>query len=136
MGYNELMNNNDPNFMPLGSFLRKRRQEKGLSVRAAAEAIAAIGNGTDAERLSPAYISDIENSRREPSDSALRLLCAILDLSEEDLAPYDSRVPSQEMRDLALANKNYGVAFRSMVRAIHRQNLSPEDILSKFLSEQ
>lgn len=118
--------------MPLGSFLRKRRMDKGLSVRAASEQIAKLGNGSDMERVSAAYLCDIENSRREPSDNALRLICKVLGLSEQDLAPYDARVPSQELKDLAVSNKNYGIAFRRMVTAIHEQNISPEDLLKKF----
>lgn len=120
------------NFMPLGSFLRKTRMERGLSVRAVSEQIAKIGNGTDIERVSVAYLCDIENSRREPSDNALRLICKVLELEDADITPYDARVPSQELKDLAVSNKNYGIAFRRMVTAIHEQNITPEELLKKF----
>lgn len=120
------------NFMPLGSFLRKSRMERGLSVRAVSERIAKLGNGSDMERVSAAYLCDIENSRREPSDNALRLICEVLELEEADIVPYDARVPSQELKDLAVSNKNYGIAFRRMVTAIHEQKITPEELLKKF----
>lgn len=127
-----LVSDEEHKFLPLGSFLRKKRQEKGLSVRAVSELIAQMGNGSDMERVSPAYLCDIENSRREPSDCALKMICGVLGLNESDIAPYDARVPNQELKDLALSNKNYGIAFRRMVTAIHEQNISPEELLKKF----
>lgn len=106
--------------------------ERGLSVRAVSERIAKLGNGSDMERVSAAYLCDIENSRREPSDNALRLICEVLELEEVDIVPYDARVPSQELKDLAVSNKNYGIAFRRMVTAIHEQRITPEELLKKF----
>ena len=118
----------DPNQIRLGAFLRRRRIEKGLSVRREAEQIAEqLG-----ESVSSAYISDIENSRREPTDRILNILCKILNLSANDIEPYDARVPSQEMKEMAQANMNYGVAFRRLVSAIQTRELTPEEILKRL----
>ena len=126
------MNNPSSQNKPLGAFLRERRLAMGIPVRRLSDMIADIDGAPDSDRVSPAYLSDIENSRRAPSDKALRLICTVLKLTEADIEPYDARVPSKDMQDLATANMKYGIAFRRMVSMIHQQNLSPDDLLKRF----
>lgn len=124
------MNNSCPPTQPLGAFLREKRQNKGLSVRKVCEAINANANDISTEMVSPTYLSDIETGRRAPSDRALKNICTVLKITEEEVAKHDMRVPAQEIRDLATANQLYGKAFRRIVSGIQQNNISADELLA------
>ena len=126
------MNNPSPPTQPLGAFLREKGQNKGLSVRKVCEAINADANNIPTEMVSPAHLSDIETGRRAPSDRALKNICAVLEIAEEEIAQHDMRVPAQEIRDLATANQLYGKAFRRIVSGIQKNNISADDLLARI----
>lgn len=126
------MNNSCPPTQPLGAFLREKRQNKGLSVRKVCEAINADANDISTEMVSPTYLSDIETGRRAPSDRALKNICTVLKITEEEVAKHDMRVPAQEIRDLATANQLYGKAFRRIVSGIQQNNISADELLARI----
>lgn len=126
------MNSSSHPTQPLGAFLREKRQNKGLSVRKVCEAINSNANEISTEMVSPAYLSDIETGRRVPSDRALKNICAVLAIAEEEIAQHDMRVPSQEIRDLAVANQLYGKAFRRIVSGIQKNNISADVLLDRI----
>lgn len=126
------MNNPSPPTQPLGAFLREKRQNKGLSVRKVCEAINADANNIPTEMVSPTYLSDIETGRRAPSDRALKNICTVLKITEEEVAKHDMRVPAQEIRDLATANQLYGKAFRRIVSGIQQNNISADELLARL----
>ena len=126
------MNNSCPPTQPLGAFLREKRQNKGLSVRKVCEAINANANDISTEMVSPTYLSDIETGRRAPSDRALKNICTVLKITEEEVAKHDMRVPAQEIRDLATANQLYGKAFRRIVSGIQQNNISADELLARL----
>lgn len=126
------MNNPSSPTQPLGAFLREKRQNKGLSVRKVCEAINADANNIPTEMVSPTYLSDIETGRRTPSDRALKNICTVLKITEEEVAKHDMRVPAQEIRDLATANQLYGKAFRRIVSGIQQNNISADELLARL----
>ena len=120
----------------LGSFLREQRQSNGLSIRNLIAQIQQSSSSTDSknDKISAAYICDIENSRRQPTDRVLSLLAKTLNIDEEDMQRHDSRVPGQELQDLAQVNAQYGMAFRRMIKHIHDTNLDPQELLDRIIN--
>lgn len=128
------MNTNKLPKKTLGSFLRERRQSCGYSIRRMIEVMQDTRiNGNNVEKISAAYICDIENSRRAPTDRVLNILATILGIDENELQMYDSRVPGQELQDLAQVNAQYGMAFRRMIKHIHDTNIDPQDLLDRVM---
>jgi len=92
----------------LGQRIRELRQEHGLSLRDLGERL-----GTSANPTSPAFLSDLENGRRFPSDEMLAKLAQALGTTEVD------------------RNPQFGFAFRCVIAAIHTQNLSPDEFADR-----
>lgn len=72
----------------VGEMVRAGREASGLSLRRCASDVG----------LPPSYLSDIENGRRLPSERALELLAAHLDLDVERLHACSGRVSSDLKR--------------------------------------
>lgn len=89
----------------IGERIRELRGDKDLSLR---ELAARIG-------VSAAFLSDVELSRRYPSDKHLEKLALVLETPLEELQRFDTRPPVQEFRKLANADPAYGFAFRRMI---------------------
>lgn len=104
----------------LGERVRELREENDLSLR---ELSRRVGEA------SAAFLSDVELSRRFPSEKTLTNLAAALGTTIEDLQRYDSRPPVDEMRRIANANPALGFAFRRLAE------LSPEELM-KVLKDQ
>ncbi|MDU2598237.1 MULTISPECIES: helix-turn-helix domain-containing protein [Anaerococcus] len=60
--------------LKFGKFLEKRRKKLGLTLRGLAGEL----------EIAPAYLSDIEKGRRNPSDDKLKAIIAALKFSEEE----------------------------------------------------
>ena len=110
----------------LGQRIRELRQERDLSLRDLGEKL-----GTPANPTSPAFLSDLENGRRFPSDEMLAKLAQVLGATEEDLRSHDQRPPSRDIQGLVDRNPQFGFAFRRAVEAIETQNLSPDEFVSR-----
>lgn len=102
----------------LGVFLREKRRQEGLAIRKLVEVIQNMSTTEQELSVSPAYICEIENGRRMPSDDVLSLFVKALNIDKEELELYDTRVPNQEIQELTQMNALYGVAFRRMVKHI------------------
>ena len=118
----------------LGAFLRERRRQEGYAIRKLVEVIKKMSTSELELSLSPAYICDIENGRRTPSDEVLSLLAKALNITEGELELYDTRIPNQEIQELTQMNALYGVAFRRMVKHIQKNDVSPEEILQAMIN--
>jgi transcriptional regulator with XRE-family HTH domain len=99
----------------LGQFIREKRDEKDLSLREMARRI----------DVSAAFLSDIELSRRFPSDDVFKKLSQVLEVPLKELQSYDTRPPVEGLKRLTELNPQYGVAFRKIID----EGISPEDIL-------
>ena len=117
----------------LGSFLREKRRQEGFAIRKLVEVIKNMSTSELEISLPPAYICEIENGRRMPSDDVLSLFVRALNIDKEELELYDTRVPSQEIQELTQMNALYGVAFRRMVKQIQKNDVSPEDLLQVMI---
>ena len=105
----------------LGQFIREKRDDLDLSLRELARRI----------EVSAAFLSDIELSRRYPSDDVRDKLARELRVTVRELDSYDPRPPVEDLKRLSESNPMYGIAFRTIVD----QNISPEEIL-KLRSRQ
>ncbi len=110
----------------LGQRIRELRQERDLSLRDLGTKL-----GTPEAPISFAYLSDIENGRRFPSEEMLNNLAKMLSTTGEDLRSYDQRPPSRDIQDLVERNPQFGFAFRRAVEAIQTQNLTPEQFANR-----
>ena len=117
----------------LGAFLREKRRQEGLAIRKLVEVIKNMSTAEQELSVSPAYICEIENGRRIPSDDVLSLFVKALNIDKEELELYDTRVPNQEIQELTQMNALYGVAFRRMVKHIQQNDVSPEDLLQAMI---
>lgn len=117
----------------LGAFLREKRRREGLAIRKLVEVIKNMSTAEQELSVSPAYICEIENGRRMPSDDVLSLFVKALNIDKEELELYDTRVPNQEIQELTQMNALYGVAFRRMVKHIQQNDVSPEDLLQAMI---
>ena len=112
--------------MTFGQRIRELRQERDLSLRDFGEKL-----GTRANPTSLAFLSDLENGRRFPSDEMLAKLAQVLRIPEEHLRSHDQRPPSRDIQDLVEQNPQFGFAFRRAVEAIHNQNLTPDEFANR-----
>ncbi len=110
----------------LGQRIRELRQEHDLSLRDLGEKLGTAGNPT-----SPAFLSDLENGRRFPSEEMLANLAQVLGTTVEDLRSYDQRPPSRDIQDLVDRNPQFGFAFRRALETIEAQNLSPDEFVKR-----
>lgn len=117
----------------LGAFLREKRRQEGLAIRKLVEVIKNMSTAEQELSVSSAYICEIENGRRMPSDDVLSLFVKALNIDKEELELYDTRVPNQEIQELTQMNALYGVAFRRMVKHIQQNDVSPEDLLQAMI---
>lgn len=100
----------------LGQKIRELREEKDFSLRKLAKKI----------EVSPAFLSDIELGRRNPSEKNLKLIAQVLNISLDELRNYDTRFPVEDLKRLATTDPMYGLAFRKVIT----NKIEPEDLLS------
>lgn len=99
----------------LGQFIRELRQVNDISLR---ELAGRIG-------VSPAFMSDVELGRRNPSDSHLGKVAEVFGVSVDELLKYDTRPPVREFHQAALADPGFGLAFRQVLD----KQVSAEELL-------
>lgn len=116
----------------MGQRLRELREAAKLSLRDVGDLLKDPVTGTP---VSAAFLSDIENGRRFPSDDLLCRLALVLRADVGELRRHDQRPPSREMQDLAGMNAQYAFAFRRAVEIVHEQKLSPQDVVRRLESE-
>jgi transcriptional regulator with XRE-family HTH domain len=102
--------------MTLGDQLRKLRDRDDLSLRELAKKIGDV---------TAAHLSDIEFSRRYPSDELLKKLAVFFSVDEAELRALDTRPPVEEIKRLALSDPAFGMALRKLVD----KEITPEDVL-------
>lgn len=100
-----------------GEMLREARVKKGVSLRSLAAEL----------KITPSYLSDIENDRRVPSEDVLQLLALLLGLDFDDLMAQAGRFGEEAERYL----KHQPTAVK-LFRRISESNLG-EDQLKDLL---
>lgn len=113
----------------LGQRLRELRQSADLSLREVGEKLKDRATNT---HVSAAFLSDIENGRRFPSDDMLEKMAELFSVDVSELRRCDPRGPAKEIQDLATMNPGYAFAFRRAVEYIQASNISPEAFAKKF----
>jgi transcriptional regulator with XRE-family HTH domain len=99
----------------LGERIRELRDEKDLSLR---ELCKKAG-------ISPAFLSDIELSRRYPSAQVLRAIAKALGTTFDELKQHDTRPAVEEIKRRVLEDPKLGFAFRRFLD----ENVSSEELL-------
>ena len=95
--------------MTFGEFIKEKRQNKGITLRAFADMI----------EIAPAYMSDIEKSKRNaPTQEILEKMIKVLQLSNEeanelfDLAASSKDAIAQDLKEYVSGNQNVRAALR------------------------
>ena len=95
--------------MTFGEFIKEKRQNKGITLRAFADMI----------EIAPAYMSDIEKSKRNaPTQEILEKMIKVLELSNEeanelfDLADSSKDAIAQDLKEYVSGNQNVRAALR------------------------
>lgn len=117
----------------MGQRIRELRELAKLSLRDVGELLKDPVTGTP---VSAAFLSDIENGRRFPSDDLLCRLALVLRADVAELRKCDQRPPSREIGDLAAMNAQFAFAFRRAVEIVHEQKLSPQDVVRRLETER
>ena len=113
----------------LGQRIRELRQERDLSLRDLGDQL----KDPDSQNpVSAAFLSDLENGRRFPSDEMIEKLAPALGTTVEHLRSHDQRPPNRELQDLVEQNAQYAFAFRRALEIVHEQKLSPEEIVVRL----
>lgn len=112
----------------LGQRVRELRQKADLALRDLGEKMKDPVTGTP---VSPAFLSDIENGRRFPSDDMIDKLAQVLGADAMELRRCDPRGPAKEIQDLAVMNAQYAFAFRRAVDFVHDNKLSPQEFIRR-----
>lgn len=115
----------------LGQRVRELRQKADLSLRDLGQRLKDPTTGTP---VSAAFLSDIENGRRFPSDDMTEQLAAVLSGDAGNFRECDPRGPAKEIQELATMNAQYAFAFRRAVEVIHAQGLSPQEFVARMES--
>lgn len=100
----------------LGTFIRKVRDQKELSLREFARRL----------QVSPAFASDIELGRRFPSDDMLQSIASVLDIELTTLRKLDTRAPLDDLKRISEANPTFGVALRTLIE----RKVEADDLLA------
>ena len=91
--------------MPLGQYIRERREARDLSLRELAKKL----------DCSAAFLSDIELGRRYPSEKVLKQIADLLKVTVDDLRAHDVRAPIEEIKRLTQNDPQYAIAFRTVI---------------------
>jgi transcriptional regulator with XRE-family HTH domain len=100
----------------LGERIRELRDTQYLSLREFAKKLGDI---------SPAHISDIENSRRNPSDDLLQKMAHVLGATFDELKQLDTRFPLEELKRAMRHDPALGFALRKLAE----KNVSSDELL-------
>ncbi|MEI6042512.1 MAG: helix-turn-helix transcriptional regulator [bacterium] len=90
--------------LTLGQYIREERDKNGTSLREFAKKIG----------CSPAFISDIELGKRNPSEEVFAKIAKYLNISLDELKKHDTRPPTEDLRKLNL-NPKLAFAFRTLM---------------------
>jgi transcriptional regulator with XRE-family HTH domain len=110
--------------MPLGQYIRERREARDLSLRELAKKL----------DCSAAFLSDIELGRRYPSEKVLKDIAVTLGVTIDELKAHDVRAPIEEIKRLTQNDPRYALAFRTVID----QGVRPEQLmrLAKRVQEE
>ena len=106
----------------LGEFIRQIRVQKGISLRE-------LARRAD---ISPAFLSDIERDRRNPSDPILIKLAQQLDVHTKELQELNTTGALAEFKVIMDKDRGLGVAFANMVRDLKSGKVSSQSVQKKL----
>ncbi len=113
----------------LGARIRELRQNARLSLRDLGDRLKEPGNPNP---VSAAYLSDLENGRRFPSEDMFGKLAAALGTTEEELRSHDQRAAGRELEELVELNPQYAFAFRQIIGDVRDSGISPDEVIAAF----
>lgn len=108
----------------LGDRIRELRIESKISLRKLAELVG----------KSPPFISDVELSRRFPSDPVLQRIAQVLQVEFQDLKKLDARESVSILKQLAQKDPGWGFALRTTAEQATKGKLSAEELIRKLNS--
>lgn len=112
----------------LGQRIRELRQERDLSLRDLGDRLKDTASGTP---VSAAFLSDLENGRRFPSEEMIGKLAIALGTTVEDLREHDQRGASRDLDTLVGMNAQYAFAFRKAVQVVRDTGMTPDEFVRR-----
>jgi transcriptional regulator with XRE-family HTH domain len=106
----------------LGNFIRGRRSERHISLRALARQI----------KTSPTFLSDIELGRRFPSRTVLARIALTLDISPDVLSHFDHRSVMAALGGLVRRDPDLTKALNNLVNQLEKGNLTANELMRKL----
>ena len=102
-----------------GQYIRQNRDEHDISLRDFAKKI----------ECSPAFVSDIELGKRNPSEEVFAKIAKAFGVSVNQLKQYDTRPPIEDLRKKlsSVSDSDPGLAFA--FRTIIDKNINSKDLL-------
>ncbi len=113
----------------LGARIRELRQNARLSLRDLGDRLKGPDNPNP---VSAAYLSDLENGRRFPSEDMFGKLATALGTTEEELRNHDQRAAGRELEELVELNPQYAFAFRQIIGDVRNSGISPDEVIANF----
>ena len=98
----------------LGEFIRRRRSTINISLRELARRI----------ECTPAFVSDVELGRRNPSDTVLTRIGKALSTEMDELRQRDTRAPIEAIKLATQADPRFAIAFRTILD----KRIPPDDL--------
>jgi transcriptional regulator with XRE-family HTH domain len=95
----------------LGDYIRGKRSEIGLSLRALARQV----------KVTPGFLSDVELGRRLPSEKVLSRIALTLQVSVDDFAQYDHRKVLVQVRDRLRRDPSFCTILREALQSTEKE---------------
>jgi len=112
----------------LGQRIRELRQGKELSLRDLGDLLKDTETNVP---VSAAFLSDIENGRRFPSDDMIKKIADALGTTEADLREHDQRGATRDLDELVGMNAQYAFAFRKAVKHVKDTGMPPDEFVRR-----
>lgn len=112
----------------LGQRIRELRQERELSLRDLGDLLKDTGTNNP---VSAAFLSDLENGRRFPSEEMIKKIAEALGTNEGDLREHDQRGASRDLDELVGMNAQYAFAFRKAVKLVKDSGMAPDEFVRR-----
>lgn len=112
----------------LGQRIRELRQERDLSLRDLGDLLKDAGTNVP---VSAAFLSDLENGRRFPSEEMIGKLARALGTTADDLQEHDQRGASRDLDTLVGMNAQYAFAFRKAVQVVRDTGMTPDEFVRR-----
>lgn len=114
---------NDQTF---GELMRAARERRGLTLVELARQL----------KVSQVFLSDVERSRRYPSEELLEKLAEALHTEPKEFRDRNTPAALRYFKDLLQRDRDVRLAFTNMVKLLQEGKLSPKAVIKRFAGDR